>query len=202
MVFKEKGVLLGQGGGGGWTNSLLYFFVLMSWGPTGGLDFLHEKQSLRKPPHAFGSESVKKSEIEMGVVWPVRMHAGAILAYRYVGDSNTAGGAGLCEAEALHHRAAEAHFEELLHMVGQGGTPRHNEPDAPPQPGLDLGKHQLVEEGRSLQRHAAVMMSHGAWCDEVVSWIWVLVYIVCHGYASLKRHLVVVTPGMQSKAGM
>ena len=52
----------------------------MPWGPTGGQqteyntkkalndmdtkDFLREKHSLRKPPHAFGSGLVKKSETE------------------------------------------------------------------------------------------------------------------------------------------
>ena len=59
-----------------------YFYVLMSWGPTGAnrqntthkehsmisqvdtIDFLSGKDSLRKPPHAFGSESVNKSETE------------------------------------------------------------------------------------------------------------------------------------------
>lgn len=82
------------------------------------------------------------------------MHRGAVLAHRYVGDSNTAGCTGLCQAEALHHGAAKAHFQELLHMISKGGTPRYNQPDPAPQPSLDLGKHQLVKEWGSLQCHA------------------------------------------------
>ena len=55
--------------------SFLDFYVFMSWGPTGGqqteykhsmlcqvnaIEFLRGKQSLRKTPHAFGSELTKK----------------------------------------------------------------------------------------------------------------------------------------------
>ena len=74
-----------------------------------------------------------------------------MLAYWYVRDSNTAGCAGLCQAEALHYGAAEADFEELLHMVGKGGPSCHNQAYPSPQPGFDLTKHQLVEEWGSLQ---------------------------------------------------
>lgn len=80
------------------------------------------------------------------------------VAYNFVRDSDAAGGTGLCEAEALHHGAAEAHFEELLHMVGQGGPARHDQAHMTPQPSLDLGKHQFVKEWRSLQVQATVRL--------------------------------------------
>ena len=79
------------------------------------------------------------------------MWGNAGFAYYFVRDSDAASSAGLGEAIALHHGAAEADFEELLHMVGQGGPTRHNQAYMTPQPRLDLGKHQLVEEWGSLQ---------------------------------------------------
>ena len=104
----------------------------------------------------------------------VRMHRGAALAHRNVRDGNTAGCAGLCQAKALHHGAAEAHFQELLHMVSKGGAPCHNQPHPAPQPSLDLGKNQLVEEWGSLQYHAVVTMSNDPCCchDESWSMLW------------------------------
>lgn len=83
------------------------------------------------------------------------------LAHWFVRDSNAAGGAGLGQAIALHHRAAEAHFQELLHMVGQGGPTCHNQAHMTPQAGLDLGKDQPVEERGSLQVQAIVRLG----CD-------------------------------------
>ena len=71
-------------------------------------------------------------------------------AYCSVRDCNAGGCAGLCEAIALHHRAAEGHFQELLHVVGQGGATCHDEAHLPPQAGLHLVEHQPVKEWRRL----------------------------------------------------
>ena len=72
-------------------------------------------------------------------------------AYRPVGNRNTGGSTCLRESEALHHGAAEADFEELLHMGGQGGATCHYEPHFAPQASPDLAEDQLVKERRGLQ---------------------------------------------------
>lgn len=85
--------------------------------------------------------------------------------YWNVRYSNTGGCAGLSQAEALHHGAAEADFEELLNMVGQRSATCHNDAHLPSQPSLDLGKHQLVKEWRSLHKNRASVRCFGARLD-------------------------------------
>ena len=75
--------------------------------------------------------------------------------YRSVGYGNGGGCTGLCQAEALHHRAAEADLQELLHMVGQGRPSRHDESDLAPQAGLDFAEDELVEEWGGLHSEQA-----------------------------------------------
>lgn len=45
-------------------------------------------------------------------------------------------------------------------MVGQGRPTRYNQAHMTPQPRLDLGKHQLVEEWGGLQIQATIRLLH------------------------------------------
>jgi len=68
------------------------------------------------------------------------------VTHRLVRDGDAGGSAGLSQAIALHHRAAEADFKELLHVVGQGGATCHDEAHLPAQAGLNLAEDQTVKE--------------------------------------------------------
>lgn len=79
-------------------------------------------------------------------VWPCKGE----VTHRFVRDCDGGGPTGLSETVALNHRAAEADFQKLLHMIGERCATCHDEPHFPSQPCLDLVEDQLVKERRGL----------------------------------------------------